>query len=382
MHADNFITRIINAFDDVDSNYVERIPYNFTAMMQATRNFEFYTVGNVDYAQRLAFAERRNLRIGPYLGWRWLTLGYTFDVTQFGKKVQNQGANVAMAFYTSKFGVDLLYRRTGSNFYFRDIEGLGNESTAFEGTDAGDYIHTNVTGIKLYWVFNSRRFSNPAVFSQSTIQRRSAGSFLLGLNVSFHDVRFNYHALPQQLFLSEADNENIFHSLERVKYTVVGAQIGYAHNFVLGRGWCLNLSLLPAVSYQLASTKTAILTNNSDVVDDQQGEYDESMETAQPNETSNSKLDDIFRQRSSVGIDFTTRCGIIYNSGRWFTGLTAIAYNYNYYRHQIRFNNTFGNLNLFVGFYFQKRKPKGSLQTTTTTITPEPTRPEIPVVEY
>ncbi len=341
----NFIVRIIDAFDDIDTNYVERIPYNFTAMLQATRNFEFYTVGTQDYAQRLSFAERSNIRIGPYFGWRWLFFGYTFDVAHLGQRPKKQGTNIDFSFYTSKLGVDLLYRRTGSSFYFRRIEGLGDEAKRFEGADAGDYIQASVTGLKLYWIFNNRRFSNRAIYSQSTIQRRSAGSFQLGANFTLHDVRFNYKSLPQELFL-DVDNRSIFASLERVKYTNISLQVGYAYNWVPARNWCLGFSLQPAISYQLASTKTAILLDESETTDT----------------VAHSKLYGIFRQRSSLGFDLTGRAGVIYNNGRWFAGLTGILHNYNYHRQEMRFSNTFGSLNLFVGFYFQRRKTAAEKQ--------------------
>ncbi|MCR4994858.1 MAG: DUF4421 domain-containing protein [Bacteroidales bacterium] len=363
----NFFVRIIDAFDDIDTNYVERIPYNFTAMLQSTRNFESYTIGSDDYATRLAFAERANYRVGPYFGWRWLFFGYTFDVAHFGRKPKNQGVNLNFSLYTSKLGVDLLYRRTGSNFFLRRIEGLGDDALAFEGSDANDYIQTSVTGIKFYWIFNNHRFSNPAIYSQSTIQRRSAGSFQLGLNFSLHDIHFNYEALPAEL-LKDIDNENIFSSLERVKYTSVSLQVGYAYNWVFARNWCFGISVQPALSYQLASTKTAILMND-----------DDALSTEEDDDKKHSKLYGIFRQRSSLGLDLTGRSGLIYNTGRWFVGLTGIMHNYNYHRDEIRFNNVFGSANLFVGFYFQKKKVKSDKPKV---MYPEPVREVVPVVEY
>ena len=52
---------------------------------------------------------------------------------------------------------------------------------------------------------------------------------------------------------------------------------------------------------------------------------------------------------------------------------------FNYRRNDMRFSNTFGTANVFVGFYFQKRKTKSP---EVKTVPPElPLRREQPVVE-
>ena len=365
----NIILRVIEAFDDVDTSYVESIPYNFTAMVQASSYFEFYKIDMPTYDKSLSFAEKPNLKIGPYFGWRWLFFGYTFDVLHVGNRPKKRGIDFIFSLYTSKLGVDLLYRRTGSNFYFRTIEGFGEEAQRWEGEECNDYINTAVTGAKVYYIFNSRRFSNRAIYSQSTIQRRSAGSFQMGASFSLHDVRFNYNALPANAFGTLATSTT-FSTLERVKYTDYSLQIGYAYNWAFAHNWCLGISLLPAVGLKWTNTKTAILRNtDADNLtdkneDDRNGPF--------------YKLYDTFRRQGSFGLDFTARSGIIWNNGRWFAGLTGILHNYNYRRNDIRFSNTFGSLNIFCGFVFQKRKSKSEKTKVEAPASPTPQ----PVIEY
>ena len=345
----NIFVRVIDAFDDIDTNYVERIPYNYTAMAQVSSNFEFYDIATDGFAQRLAFAERSNLKIGPYFGWRWLFFGYTFDVLHLGERPKKKSVDFTFSLYTSKLGVDLLYRRTGSNFYFRSIAGLGDETKQLEGEECNDYINTSIIGVNLYYIFNSRRFSNPAIYSQSTIQRRSAGSFQLGISFSLHDVHFNYNALPANIF-DTSSSVNTFSTLERIKYTDYSIQIGYAYNWAFARNWCLGISLLPALGLKWTSTKTAIIKNTDNTLSPG--------EEVEENESAFYKLYDTFKRQASFGLNVSARSGIIWNNGRWFSGLTGILHNYNYRRNNILFSNTFGSLNLFAGFFFQKRKFK------------------------
>lgn len=340
-----FLVKIIDAFDNIDSNYVSRIDYNFTAMLQSTTDFEFYTVGNNDYSRRLSFAQRPNFRLGPYFGWRWLFLGYTFDLTTLGKSKIQRGSKFEFSIYTAMFGIDVISRHTGGDFYLRKVEGLGPQAEEYEGSDINDYINTRVRGFNLYYTFNHKRFSNPAVFSQSTIQRHSAGSWQAGFSITSHDIRFNYNSLPQQFF-AETEEENHLSALERVKFVDYSLMGGYAFNWVFKRNWCLGTAFTPSVGYKRMSTKTVVFSNEETEADDEDIS------------AFRRKLNDIFSRRGNIGIDLTGRLGIIYNNGRWFVSLFGVVHNFNYHRSPLRFHNTFGNANLCGGFYFQKKKKK------------------------
>ena len=339
----NFFVRIIDAFDAIDPTYVERIGYNFTAMLQATNTFEFYNIGTRDYAETVSFAQHPDLRIGPYFGWRWLFLGYTFDVTNLGNKAVKTGQKFEFSIYTSMIGLDLIYRKTGSDFYLRKINGLGEQARIYESEDC-HFIDANVMGASIYYNINHRKFSSPAVFSQSTIQRRSAGSGQVGISITHHDIHYHYDALPNELF-AETSSQNQYRSLERLKYIDYSLTGGYAYNWVLGRGWCLGLAVTPAIGYKRTSAKTVVFKEEDDDADP----YDSPFRN---------KLDEIFRRKGNVNFDITGRLGLIYNSGRWFIGAFGVIHNYNYHRAGLRFSNTFGNANLCVGFYFQKKKKK------------------------
>lgn len=81
-----------------------------------------------------------------------------------------------------------------------------------------------------YYVLNHRRFSYPAAFSQSYIQRRSAGSFLLGVS-GLH---------------MQAETSGAFESL--LKMTNIGLGAGYGYNWVPWRNWLFHLSVLPTLT--------------------------------------------------------------------------------------------------------------------------------------
>ena len=90
-----------------------------------------------------------------------------------------------------------------------------------------DMLSMKTLNINGYFAFNNRRFSYPAAFSQSYIQRRSAGSFLLAAS------GMGQHAILKW------DEEM------KLKITNIGIGAGYGYNYVPSEGWLLHISALP-----------------------------------------------------------------------------------------------------------------------------------------
>ena len=90
-----------------------------------------------------------------------------------------------------------------------------------------DLLSVKTLNVNAFYVFNSRRFSYPAAFSQSYIQRRSAGSFLLAASAMAQHATLHYEQ-PMEL-----------------KMTNIGIGAGYGYNFVPSRRWLLHISALP-----------------------------------------------------------------------------------------------------------------------------------------
>ena len=95
-------------------------------------------------------------------------------------------------------------------------------------------LKTRLLTITGCYVFNHKRFSFPAAFSQTYIQKRSAGSWLAG---------FSYQG---GTFKSTDDAPDAMPKT-RIHVGYFGIGGGYGYNFVLHRKWLLHLSAMPAV---------------------------------------------------------------------------------------------------------------------------------------
>ena len=161
-----------DTMNDVDTNYIEPQRY-ITVMVQNTNNFEVYVL-NSQQEHHLTLAPEPTMRIGPYAGWRWIFLGYTIDIKHPSSTTLNRSEKeFDLSLYSARVGIDLYYRKTGQDFKIRRFSMGDNIDTAPLNGMEFDGVESKLKGFNIYYIFNHRRFSYPAAFSQSTVQRKS-----------------------------------------------------------------------------------------------------------------------------------------------------------------------------------------------------------------
>lgn len=150
-------------------------------------------------------------------------LGFTLSAALNPAKLLGKYSDFEFNFncYGRRFGFDIIYQDAKNFTGWYDMEGMERI-----GLPDG-MLKVKTLNVNTFYVFNNRRFSYPAAFSQSYIQRRSAGSFLLaasgmGQYATFDDV-----------------------TEMKLKMTNIGLGAGYGYNYVPGRGWLLHISALP-----------------------------------------------------------------------------------------------------------------------------------------
>ena len=226
-------------------------------------------------------------------------------------------------------------KKTGRKFYFVNthLDHVGEEAREVEGESCHG-INVKVTGINAYYIFNHKRFSYPAAFAQSTVQRKSCGSWKAGFSYTRHELNFDYGALPPALTQDPEHGLSQDFRINKLKYDDYSISCGYAYNWVFKPGWLLCVSLAPAIGYK--QTRSNV-------------EPVEKEETDEPFWSSIFNLD-------NFNVDVTGRVGLVWNNTKYFGGLSLIVHNYNYRHNRLSINNTFGTLNFYVGLNFHKRK--------------------------
>lgn len=327
-------TSVFREFNHIDTSYIERQHYNYAAMLQNTNTYEIYELKSKS-GQSIKFAPKPTFRIGPYFGWRWIFLGYTFDVSHLNDGNNKKEYDISL--YSSLFGIDLYYRKTGDDYKIRSAE-LGDDinsdllnGTAFSGLDI------SIKGFDLYYIFNHRKFSYPAAFSQSTCQRRSCGSALAGIGYTRHEINLDYEELESVVnnklsgVLGEAaqnvtlDSDLTFSKVRYSSYTLSG---GYAYNWVFARNCLLAASASLGLSYKVSSGD--IINESTQIL----------------------SRDFSFKNFNFDGIG---RFGFVWNNSKWFFGANTILHSYSYDKSRFSMNNVFGSVNIYIGFNFGRK---------------------------
>jgi len=150
-------------------------------------------------------------------------LGLSLSVALNPAKLMGKYRDFELNFnsYGRRFGFDVIYQDAKNFTGWHDHEGM-ERITLPDGL-----LSVKTLNLNAFYVLNSRRFSYPAAFSQSYIQRRSAGSFLLAAS-----------GMSQRATL-DWDQEM------QLKITNIGLGAGYGYNYVPDQGWLLHISALP-----------------------------------------------------------------------------------------------------------------------------------------
>lgn len=114
--------------------------------------------------------------------------------------------------------------------------------------------------------------------------------------------------------------------VEKIRYTDISVNGGYAYNWVFAHNWLAAGSLTIGLAYKRNSGK--IIEENFNL----------------RNFISN-----------NLNLDATARIGLVWNNMKWYAGMSAIMHAYNYRRDQFSSTNLFGNINFYVGMNFGKR---------------------------
>lgn len=323
----NIFYRFIKNFDDYDTTYISPNYYNFTAMLQNTNYYQIHrlSANNAEgHTQSLSMKPAPSFKIGPYFGWRWIFLGYTFDVSH--PRSLGESSEFSLSLYSSMLGCDFVYVRNTGDYRLRKAKG-------FEGIDPLSIKNKPFTGMNAktlsfsgYYVFNHRHFSYPAAYNQSTIQRKSCGSPMLGAGFSRQAINFDYTKLPPEL-IGPADNPNLIDEFKfsSVDYNYYYLSGGYAYNWVFAYNWLLGASVMPSVGIRKAKG-----------------------EKLQGNE--------IFLDLKNFSFDCTSRFGIVWNNSHWFAGASWISHLYMYRKKRLSVTNSVNYVNIYAGFFFHRKK--------------------------
>ena len=165
-------------------------------------------------------------------------MGYGFGFSYF--KTGQNSTNLAMNFAAPSYSLNVRWIRSTTD---HKLKGWAEKGITYQelvaSKDHGYKIESFV--FDGYWIFNKRKFSLSATYDLSTVQLRSAGSFIAGL-------MFNY----QKCDYSSPDNIGLLvnaNHIGKVKMNQLSAGGGYTYNWVPTPGLVINMMAMPVLTF-------------------------------------------------------------------------------------------------------------------------------------
>ena len=206
---------------DVDTAYIVRPATKWTVTARMNVSGAKIEAEGIDQGQHFKAEMQANRKATLSLGVSYLGLSLSASLNPAKLMGKYRDYELNFNSYGRRFGFDIIYQDAKNFTGWHDHDGM-ERITLPDGV-----LSVKTLNLNAFYVFNSRRFSYPAAFSQNYIQRRSAGSFLLAASGQ------GQHATL------EWDQEM------QLKMTNISLGAGYGYNYVPSHGWLLHISALP-----------------------------------------------------------------------------------------------------------------------------------------
>ena len=150
-------------------------------------------------------------------------LGFSLSAALNPAKLMGKYRDFELNFnsYGRRFGYDIIFQDAHNFTGWHDMAGMDRIELP------ANMLSVRTLNLNGFYIFNGRRFSFPAAFTQSYFQRRSAGSFLIAVSGMGQHTTLKWEQETQ------------------IKMTNIGIGGGYGYNYVPSQDWLLHISATP-----------------------------------------------------------------------------------------------------------------------------------------
>ena len=211
-----------------DTNYVIRPEGRLTLKVRLNQSGnDFHARGIVDGISSMADLRTSHKTTLSVAGiYRGIGIGMAVNPAKWKGIYKDYEFN--LNYYSNRLSVDASYQRSTT------LAGDVYRDDLLQRLESGD-VTLKVANLAGYYTFNHRRFSFPAAFTQSYIQRRSAGSWLAGVSYQGGSIETTSQLKERNPQAPEA----------RIYIGHLGIGGGYAYNWIVGKKWLFHFSMLP-----------------------------------------------------------------------------------------------------------------------------------------
>ncbi|QFQ12443.1 DUF4421 domain-containing protein [Pseudoprevotella muciniphila] len=306
------------AVKNIDRNYIEVPSKPWQIMLKGNANQSSLKMKAQGELLGIPFSAKPQLKtepaqyVGVWVGYRGHGMGYTVNVAG------DKGSYFTLNSKGKSYGLNLRIHS-----FTNDHPRFGIQSTLipednldeWENIQLKDPIRVHTFIADGYYLFNSRRFSYASAYNYSVVQKRSAGSLMIGAMAYYGHINYATH--------SNADLIYLMNGLGRVKLYQGSLGVGYAYNWAPTQRLLVNVMVMPALTLVNKMKAYGYDTNILELTDDPRF-MDETISNEEWDAwwDSSKRIAPMIKKsfNSGLAFNFNSRLSISYNLGRYFIG--------------------------------------------------------------
>jgi hypothetical protein len=239
-------------YRDHDSSYYQSFERYIAARFFFSQKYAGLELERSSDVARLRYLPNTSLATGIGVTYQSLTVnvGYAFGFMNTDHlKGKTRYLDIQPHIYGRKWMYDLT-----AQFY----KGYYLNPKGFASGDASKYyvrsdLRTQLLGIAAYRLLNPSKFSFRAALLENEQQRKSAGSFLLGMELYYGIIKADSALVPSVL------SENYLQKgVRRLDFIKIGPAFGYAYTYVINRTFYATGSLSASLSIDYSKQHGAV----------------------------------------------------------------------------------------------------------------------------
>lgn len=218
------------------------VSYNQSITSRIYFSRKFTSVKIKDKGYNLSYRPNTTLNMGVGATYKWATLNLAYGFA-FLNPDRGQGKTKYLDLQFHNYGRKILVDVFGQFYrgFFLSPKGYATSADQFY---VRPDLRINEVGFSAQYVLNYRKLSYRASFLQNEWQKKSAGSFLIGIELYTGRLRADSTLVPTTINKEMADTQ-----LRKIRFTEVGPNVGYAYTFVYKKNFFLTGSASVSLNF-------------------------------------------------------------------------------------------------------------------------------------
>ncbi|MDE7380573.1 MAG: DUF4421 domain-containing protein [Muribaculaceae bacterium] len=227
-------------FNSYDPEYVVGTGKRWKARVVCDNWSDYYSM-RFDKKMSMRMLSDLISNVGPYLQYMAVSVGYSYNLNHAisGNPIRHK--RMDFGFNCARFNIDLYYiTNSGTQLrQFNSYKGKKVFKSYFPGVDLSTF------GVDAYYFLNNRKYSQGAAYNFSKIQKKSAGSFIVGFTYSNQDISLDFSTLDPTI-KEYFTLSSYFYKFHYNNYCLI---LGYGYNFVLNPHLLFNITIMPNIGF-------------------------------------------------------------------------------------------------------------------------------------